>query len=224
MRRIATLLLALAPLPALAQAIPDDTPGLKSAPEQALAGSWALKVEGATVFRFDIARDGERWKGEWHRPASFASTGDSFSRLSNQPVKVDSGGSKTVGDWAELTFPDNRPGAVPDVFRFRLIGEDRAEMIYVDTGLAPFTLTRVAPGTGLGPFEAGKVYHRVSVETLGLPADAGGPPPRSIGRGVSISPEPAPRRGVSSSPAPADPKAAPLPARRTDKPPAEGGR
>ena len=212
MRRIVTLLLALAPLPALAQAIPDDTPGLKSAPEAALAGSWALKVEGATVFRFDIARDGQGWKGEWHRPASFASSGDSFSRLSNEAVEVDSGGSKAIGDWAELTFPDNRPGAVPDVFRFRLIGGDRVEMIYVDTGLAPFTLMRVGSGTPLGPFEAGKVYHRVSVETLGLPSENAGPPAPGSGRGVSISPPPA---KVSN---------APIPARRTDKPPEEGGR
>jgi hypothetical protein len=211
MRRLAILLLALAPLPALAQSL-DDTPPLKPGAAQSLAGSWALKVDGATVFRFDIERDGEGWKGEWHRPASFASTGDSFSRLSNDAAEVDSGGGKAIGEWAELTFPDTRPGAVPDIFRFRLIGADRVEMIYVDTGLAPFTLTRVGSGTALGPFTPGKVYHRVSVESLGLPPDVEGPP------------APGPRRGVSISPT-ADPKdTAPLPPRRTDKPAGEGGR
>jgi hypothetical protein len=213
MRSLAILLLALAPLPALAQSIPDTTPSLKPAAAQSLAGSWALKVDGATVFRFDIERDGDGWKGVWHRPASFASTGDSFSRLSNDSVEVDSGGSKTIGNWAELTFPDNRPHAVPDVFRFRQIGADRLEMIYVDTGLAPFTLMRVTPTAALGPFTAGKVYHRVSVETLGLPSDAEGPPAPVAGAGVQISPaRPEPASNL------------PLPARRTDKPPAEGGR
>ena len=145
----------------------------QSTSSASVAGSWALKLDGAIIFRFDIKPDGDGWRGDWWRPRSFASNGDSFSRLGGPPVEVVSGGSKTIGDAAEITFPDNRPGAVPDVFRFHLINPDRVEMVYEDTGLAPFILVRVSPSASLGPWEPGHVYRRVSVATLGLPKDAG---------------------------------------------------
>jgi hypothetical protein len=68
-----------------------------------------------------------------------------------------------MGDWIELTFGDARPGAVPDVFRFRLVSFDRVEMIYVDTGQAPYELESVAPGTSPGPWQPGRVYRRAGV-------------------------------------------------------------
>ena len=38
---------------------------------QMLDGSWALRVEGAVMFRFDVVSDGNDWSGSWVRPASF---------------------------------------------------------------------------------------------------------------------------------------------------------
>jgi len=124
-----------------------------------LEGSWALRLDGAIVFRFDLARDGAGWSGRWTRPRSFATDGNRFSHLVGATtLKAEKGG--TIGEWAELTFADNRPGAVPDVFRFRLVGKDKAELIYAGTGLAPYTLDRVAGDALLGPFEEGKIYRR----------------------------------------------------------------
>jgi len=136
-----------------------------------IEGSWALEVDGTPMFRFDLASAGEGWSGSWWRPKSFASDGNSFSRVSGPAVEVAAGEGRLVDGWIELSFPDARPGAVPDVFRFRLIGPDRAEMVYVDTKLAPFTLVRVAPGAELGPWDAQHVYRRVSIQSLGLPPD-----------------------------------------------------
>src|SRR4051812_38988455 len=117
MKRLALITLALLlPVPLAAQA--DKPAAAESRPAAKLAGSWALRVDGANVFRFDIARDGESWKGAWIRPKSFASTGDSFSRFSEETIAIASGEGKAIGEWAELAFPDNRPRAVPDVFRF----------------------------------------------------------------------------------------------------------
>ena len=96
----------------------------------------------------------------------------------------------------------------PCPLRFHLLGPDRVEMIYAETGLAPFTLVRVPATAQLGPFEPGKVYRRVSVEMLGLPPEPGTGPE---------APKPAPS-------AAADPKSWTLPARRSDSPPVEGGR
>jgi hypothetical protein len=47
-----------------------------------LEGSWALRAGGATIFRFDLSKDGEgKWHGTWSKPSSFASDGDNFSNL-----------------------------------------------------------------------------------------------------------------------------------------------
>lgn len=131
-----------------------------SAAAQSLEGSWALRLDGAIIFRFDLMRQGDGWSGDWARPDSFASDGERFTSLSGPTEIVNAGEGRAIGAWAELTFPDDRPGAVPDVFRFNLTGRDRVEMIYVGTGLAPYILERVAADTPLGPWEAGKVYRR----------------------------------------------------------------
>ena len=162
LRFLLIVLAALLPLPAAAQ----------DAAAAQLEGSWALQIDGAAMFRFDLARKGERWSGSWWRPKSFGSDGNTFSRVVGPAVEVPAGEGAADGQWVQVTFPDNRPGAVPDVFRFRPIGPDRVEMVYVDTRLAPFTLVRVAAGSALGPWEEGHVYRRRSVEMLGLPGDA----------------------------------------------------
>lgn len=129
-----------------------------AAAQQSLAGSWALRLDGAVIMRFDLAPDGAGWNGAWVKPTSFASDGKRFGKISLPPVERKSDKGAAIGEWAEITFNDPRPGAEPDVFRFHLIGPDRAEMIYVGTGLSPYVLERVPAGTRLGPFEEGKVY------------------------------------------------------------------
>jgi hypothetical protein len=150
--RILLILTLLLPLPAAAQA-----------PEgQTLEGSWTLEIEGTTIFRFDIepaAEEGE-WRATWSRPSSFASDGNRFARLTGPPEQVKSMAGIQVDDEVELSFNDPRPGAIPDIFRFRLMGADAVEMLYVGTDLAPYTLERVAPGARLGPWDADEVYAR----------------------------------------------------------------
>ena len=169
LRRFLILLLVLLPTPAMAQSFQQSFADLsperpssedQSLESQPLEGSWALRIDGAIIFRFDLAESGEGWIGVWSRPTSFASDGDRFGNLKGPADRVESGETRTIGEWIELTFPDDRPGAVPDIFRFRLSQPDRVEMIYVDTGLAPYTLERVAEDALLGPWETGKVYAR----------------------------------------------------------------
>lgn len=172
---------ALIPVPAAAQS--STQPAVRApAVAEGLEGSWALRLGGAIIFRFDIERDGAGWRGSWTRPRSFASDGDRFSNLTGATTIKSEKGS-TIGEWAELTFADDRPGAVADVFRFHLQGADEAELIYVGTGLAPYTLQRVAADALLGPFEEGKVYRR--------PGMAAASPRR---------PAPAPERKVQGPP------------------------
>jgi hypothetical protein len=158
-RGLLFVLLTLLPVPAMAQS---------------LEGSWALRLDGTIIFRFDLERDGEGWRGSWSRPETFASDGDRFGNLRGAETLEASEG-REIGAWAELTFPDNRAGAVPDVFRFNLMAANRAELIYAGTGLAPYTLERVADDAVLGPWEEGKVYRRPG---LAPPAA----PPRAVPR------------------------------------------
>jgi hypothetical protein len=199
----AALALAFAPasLPAQAPpAAPATAPARASLAMQMLAGSWALRVEGAVVFRFDLVRTGDTWTGTWAKPNSFASDGAAFAELSGPPTEQKSLGGRAIGEWAELSFGDTRPGAIPDVFRFRLLGPDRAEMLYVDTGQAPFVLERVDPGTAPGPWGAGRTYRREGVQ-----------PGTLVTYNVGPRPAPSPR---PTTPAPAE----------TGRPPAIIGR
>src|SRR5688572_3415193 len=142
----APILLLSAPVAAQTPA-PAPSAAPSSFAAQMLAGSWALRVEGTVVFRFDLVRSGTGWSGTWAKPKSFATDGAIFAELSGPPGEQRSQAGRAIGEWAELSFGDARPGAIPDVFRFRLIGPDRAEMLYTDTGQAPFVLERVAPDT-----------------------------------------------------------------------------
>ncbi len=143
-----------------------------------LDGSWALRLDGSIIFRFDLKRSNGSWSGSWSRPNSFASDGDRFSNLKGPTTWVDSSEGRDIGEWVEVTFPDKRPGAVPDVFRFHLIAPDKVEMIYVDTGLAPYTLERVEPDSLLGPWDPEKVYSRAgAAPTLARPRTPPPPPP-----------------------------------------------
>lgn len=125
---------------------------------QSLAGSWALRLDGAVIMRFDLEREGASWKGAWVKPGSFASDGKRFGRISLPAVRLESVRGAAIGEWAEVAFDDPEAGEEPQVFRFRLAAPGRAEMLYVGTGLSPFMLESVTGNAPLGPFEEGKVY------------------------------------------------------------------
>jgi hypothetical protein len=181
--RLLALMALFLPLPAVAQGAPSS-----------LAGTWALEIGGATIFRFDLeevpGKDGE-WRGTWSRPARFASDGDNFARIQLPARQIRSMAALELDGSVEVSFPDPRPGAIPDIFRFRLIDSDAAEMTYVGTGLAPYLVQRVPADTALGPFREGATYSRKvpeepepEPESAPVPPTAGDPegPPDEIDR------------------------------------------
>ncbi len=172
--RILAFLALIMPLSAFAQ---DDAEGRGGT---TLEGSWALQIGPATIFRFDMApvagKDGE-WKGTWSRPGSFATDGNHFSQM-KLPARVTPTMAGLEFDGVvELSFDDRRPGAIPDIFRFKLIDADAAEMTYVGTDLLPYTVYRVKPGTPLGPYEPNVVYARPLPEPAGSQGEVDGPLP-----------------------------------------------
>ena len=160
-RLLLAIALALLPFPSSAQ---ESNP---------LEGSWALQIGGTTIFRFDLARDdadGE-WHGTWSRPSRFATDGDDFRDMQLPARRIRSNAGIELDDAVEVSFPDPRPGAIPDIFRIRLIDPDAVEMTYIGTGLAPYILQRVASDTALGPFAEGATYSRLLPETGTDPTD-----------------------------------------------------
>jgi len=198
-RLIAALLMLLS-LPAAAQpvTVPTTVVTQPAPPAQSrlpvtiagsfLEGSWALRLDGAIVMRFDLKRQGDGWTGAWVKPKSFRTDrgGHRFGEIVMPSVARLADSGKAIGDWAEITFDDPRPGAVPDVFRFHLLSADRAEVIYVGTGMAPYTLERVAAGAILGPFEEGGVYD----ERSDNPRLAESPPTAAVPRPERVAPTP----------------------------------
>ena len=169
--RLLFLLALVLPLPAAAQ--DGGNP---------LEGSWALELGGATIFRFDLeqvdGKDGE-WRGTWSRPTRFASDGDNFAQLQLPARQIRSMAGLEFDGTVEVSFPDPRPEAIPDIFRFRLIDFDAVEMTYVGTGLAPYVLQRVPATTKLGPFREGATYARkVRAEAEPEPEPEAAAPPK----------------------------------------------
>ena len=207
MTRMLLALLLLVPVSAAAQ--PAQVPAATVAPTTArpmtiagtfLEGSWGLRLDGAIVMRFDLQRQGESWTGAWVKPSSFRtdSGGRRFGDIKMPAVERHADSGKAIGDWAEITFNDPRPGQEPDVFRIRLLSADRAELIYVGTGMAPYNLERVGAGAILGPFEDGVVYDdRPGLQRLtSSPPQPAAPLPRPAP--VAPSPQTTPAQGPTT--------------------------
>ncbi|WP_271078717.1 hypothetical protein [Aurantiacibacter sp. MUD61] len=143
-KRIAILIAALLAFPA--QALAND-----------LEGVWALKIDDAVIFLFELdqAEDGT-WGGRWTRPAEFGTNGAVFARMSGSTTLEAAGGAEREGA-VRLVF---RERGQSNVFQFEQTGEHQVRMTYVDTPLEPFPLIRVPPGTAIGPFEDGRIYDR----------------------------------------------------------------
>ncbi len=159
-----------------------------SASAQTLEGSWDMRVDGTTVFRFTIEEgmDGE-WLGQWQRPASFNSDGNAFYNMRGGVKTSPSMTGILFQGTVELAFDDPRPGAIPDIFRFRQTGPDSAEMTYVGTDLAPYPMVRAAASDTIGNWDAARIYRRTVPGARGeevLPAveEPAGEPTGRIGR------------------------------------------
>jgi hypothetical protein len=160
---------------------------LLSAPAsaQSLAGSWALEVGGTTMFRFDIAKaDNGEWHATWSRPNRFGIDETRFRRVAGpvQQVEEMTAIPLDTDNAIEVSFDDPRPKAIPDIFDVRLVDADTAQLTYVGTGLAPFTLHRVAPDAPLGPWDPDTVYGGPDIgptddEDAAAPAAEQAPPP-----------------------------------------------
>src|SRR5690606_6437847 len=101
---------------------------------QTLEGTWALRLDGSIIMRWDLDRDGRAWKGVWVKPDSFASDGRRFGSIRMPAVQRQSDKAEVLGEWVELSFP-REGSADSDTFRFPVLSPARAERVYAVTGL-----------------------------------------------------------------------------------------
>jgi len=189
------------------------------AQSEALEGNWDFRIDGVTIFRFEIVKaDAGEWRGTWSRPDSFATDGYAFARLRGGVEKIPSMTGIMFDGKVELSFDDPRPNAIPDIFRFDLLDYSTARMTYVGTDLAPFGMVRAGPGDRIGAWNERAIYARPRPDTV-VEAQSPRPilpPARSAGGdAVVVAAEPAP-----AEPAPAEPSPAAEPLRvrpTTDK-------
>ncbi len=128
-----------------------------------LEGTWALRIDDANIFTFEISRDHEgAWQGVWTRPESFNSNGVVFAQMTGSE-QLRAMAALEFAQTIELSFDDPRPGAIPDIFRFRQVADNRAEMTYVGTDFEPYPLVRVPDGTPIGPFTVERIYDRDNI-------------------------------------------------------------
>ena len=175
---IARILLALAMLLIPAQLLAND-----------LEGHWAFRVDDANIFIFGISQDDGEWRGDWQRPDTFRTNGAVFSDMVGSD-RLETSAAREVDGAIDLAFDDG--GERPTVFRFRHVGENRAELVYVGTPLAPFPLVRVGSDAQVGPFDAARLYDRDNAVTqMDYSPEAEPEPAAPAAPAEEPSPEPA---------------------------------
>ncbi len=169
------------------------TPQGAQAQSDTIEGHWDFRIDGVTIFRFEIERIGaEEWRGSWSRPDSFATDGYAFGRLSGGVETIQSMTGISFDGKVELSFDDPRPDAIPDIFRFEQLDASRVLMTYVGTNLTPFYMVRSAPGEPMGGWNARAIYSRPRPDAGPGPEDGPVPEAASEGARPVSTPEPAP--------------------------------
>ena len=186
--RFLCLALLAALLPAGVHAQPAGAVSAADAPViRSLVGAWDLRIDGATIFRFEIAEAGDgEWSGAWLRPDTFNSDGNAFYNIRGRVKASPSMTGITFRDTVELAFDDPRPGAIPDIFRFRLTGEDSAEMIYVGTDLAPYALVRADAADPIGSWDATRFYRRAVPAGAAVAVAPAAPAPVAVRNAITF--------------------------------------
>ena len=131
-----------------------------SASAQDVEGTWALRIDDAIIYVFDLDRvDDMRWEGSWTRPAEMQNNGLIFSELSGERQHRLLSTTETA-TFVEFLFEGDRVGGVPQVFRIVPGETDRALLTQIGSGHDPYPLVRVDAGTAIGPFSPLRIYDR----------------------------------------------------------------
>lgn len=110
-----------------------------------LAGSWAVKAGGITIFRFDLSHDRGSWDARWSRPEKFNFDGEGFKSVSGPVIILQASRVKVSGIDVEMTFPDasspeDGGDSMPDIFKIHRTSAGQTELEYVGAGFPPFSL------------------------------------------------------------------------------------
>ncbi|APE27844.1 hypothetical protein [Aurantiacibacter gangjinensis] len=130
-----------------------------------LEGSWALRIDDATIFVFTLDRlDDGRWQGQWMRPERINSNGWIFREMEGAQL-VRAVRTAERDGVVQLVFTGPLGDGRNDVLRFRQTGTNQAELTYVGVPTDPYPLIRVPGSQQLGPFDEIRIYDRDNAVT-----------------------------------------------------------
>ena len=126
-------------------------------------GLWALRADGQVLGLLELRRDAQApggWAGALVRPDRLT--------VHNSHVVTDVGGpivrrpirsAAPRGDAIELTIQGRDAEGEPDIFIFRMVEPDTAELGWKDVPIAPLALARVPAGTEVqADWDASRTY------------------------------------------------------------------
>jgi hypothetical protein len=122
-----------------------------------------MHADGRIFSLIELRRDSRApggWAGAWIRPDRFTlSTSHQVSGISGSTVRRRIFGAVAHGDGFDLTIAAPTPAEAPDLFTFRLLGPDRAELGFKDLPMPPLMLARAEPGAAVaGGWEEARTY------------------------------------------------------------------
>lgn len=123
------------------------------------AGTWDLRVDQTTIFRFEVRETPEGTAVTWERPEHFQLDGDTFFAVSGPALRRSAKSVTSVGEDMVMSFDDPAPNSRPDVFRFHFVDANHARVVY--EGMEPFELVRSNPkASRLGLWNSNRNYTR----------------------------------------------------------------
>lgn len=125
---------------------------------------YALRIGDAILWEFVLQKNKTGWATQWLRPTLFDFDGASFEHIEGTPLAREGSVVSLGEDQLQLSFPDPKPGAVPDIFYLKNVGTSAVTLEYIGTGFEPFNMVRLPRPAPLH-WGAGKAYSLARTRT-----------------------------------------------------------
>jgi hypothetical protein len=134
-----------------------------AAQERDPAGLWAIRADGRVLAILELRRDVNAaggWTGSWTKPdrVTFNESHVAFD-IQGPVVSRPILSAEARGDTLDVTVPGRTATEETDVYTFRAVDPDSAELGFKGVPFPPIGMARVAPGTTVDAnWDAGQTY------------------------------------------------------------------
>jgi len=114
----------------------------RTAPSDAFAGDWVMRLDDRPFMVLKLERNGDTYTGTMRRPRTMSSDGFAFSNIGGGPVNAPVVSASREGDTLRLVFADADDPADKTPFMMEKRGADEATLRFVDVPFEPWRFTR----------------------------------------------------------------------------------